>query len=83
AYRLTERGKRGLKDASKKGGFPRDFHYISGMQKIHKYVENSGNLSILYIGKIGLRDVDDVKVLLEEGILKPSKHLPEFIRGKT
>lgn len=79
AYRLTERGKRGLKDASKKGGFPRDFHYISGMQKIHKYVENSGDLSILYIGKIGLKDVDAVRGLLDEGVLKHPRYLPDFI----
>ena len=80
AYRLTERGKRGLADTSNKGGFPRDFHYISGIQKIRKYVENSGDLSILYIGKIGLRDVDDAKALLDEGILRPPKHLPDFIK---
>ncbi len=79
AYRLTERGKRGLKDTAKGGGFPRDFHYISGMQKVRKYVENSGNLSILYIGKIGLGDVDIAKELLDEGFLKPPKYLPDFI----
>ncbi|MFH1305108.1 MAG: tyrosine/phenylalanine carboxypeptidase domain-containing protein, partial [Candidatus Omnitrophota bacterium] len=81
AYRLTERGKRGLKDTSANGGFPRDFHYISGGVKVRQYVENHGSLSILYVGKIGLEDVDSVRSLLDRGILKRPKHLPEFINS--
>ncbi|MGB2630647.1 MAG: tyrosine/phenylalanine carboxypeptidase domain-containing protein [Candidatus Omnitrophota bacterium] len=79
AYRLAERAKRGIEDTSNPGGFPRDYHYISGWPKMRRYVENRGNLSILYIGKIGLRDVGIVKKLLDEGILKPPKYLPGFI----
>jgi hypothetical protein len=81
AYRLTERGKRGLERTEGRGGFPRDFHYISGWPKIRRYVENNGDLGILYVGKIGLGDVDAVKSMLEKGVLKPPKYLPDFIKG--
>ncbi|MFQ5952607.1 MAG: tyrosine/phenylalanine carboxypeptidase domain-containing protein [Candidatus Omnitrophota bacterium] len=80
AYRLAERAKRGIEDTSNPGGFPRDFHYISGWPKIRKYVENHGDLSILYVGKIGLGDVEVVRDLLDRGMLKPPKYLPDFIK---
>ena len=80
AYRLTERGKRGLRDTSKKGGFTKGFHYISGWRKVKKYVEEGGDLSILYMGKIGLEDVESLRHLLERGELKPPKYLPGFVK---
>ena len=43
------------------------------------FIEEKGDLSILYVGKIGLDDVGTVKALLDDGTLKPPKHLPEFI----
>jgi len=79
AYRLAERGKRGLRDTSKKGGFTKGFHYISGWRKVKKYVEDGGDLSILYIGKIGVEDIGIIRHLLDKGELKPPEYLPEFI----
>lgn len=79
AYRLVERGKRGLKDTSQKGGFTKGFHYISGWKKVREYIEQGGDISILYVGKIGLEDVDVVKGLLSKGALKEPRYLPEFI----
>jgi uncharacterized protein (TIGR02421 family) len=82
AYRLTERAKRGLEDTSKSGAFTKGFHYISGWRKLRKYIEEGGDLSILYVGKIGLDDVDTVRDLLERGELKEPKYLPDFIKKK-
>ncbi|MDP8298775.1 MAG: DUF1704 domain-containing protein [Candidatus Tantalella remota] len=82
AYRLTERGKRGLTDTSAKGGLTKGFHYISGWLRTQKFVERGGDLSILYVGKTGVDDVDVVNRLLKEGILKPPRHVPEFIGKK-
>ena len=79
AYRLTERCKRGLEDTSKKGGFTRGFHYLSGWGKVREYVEGGGDLGILYVGKIGLEDTGTVRLLLEKGKLKPPRYLPGFI----
>jgi len=80
AYRLTERGKRGMRDTSRKGGITNGFHYISGWIKTRKYIEDGGDLSILYVGKVGLDDVGIIKSLLDEGVLRPPEYLPEIIR---
>jgi uncharacterized protein (TIGR02421 family) len=82
AYRLAERVKRGLRDTSKRGAFTKGFHYISGWRKLRKYIEEGGDLSILYVGKIGFDDVDTVRGLLDRGELRGPKYLPDFIERK-
>lgn len=77
AYRTTERAKRGLRDTSREGCLGKAFHYISGWMKVRKYVELGGDLSILYLGKIGLGDVKMAKELLDDGVLKSPEYLPE------
>lgn len=79
AYRLAERVKRGLEDTSLKGAFTQGLHYVSGLMKIWKYIANGGNLSILYVGKVGLEDVDAVSRLIEKGELKEPRFLPNFL----
>ena len=79
AYRLAERGKRGLRDTSNKGGMTKGFHYISGWRKVRAYVEKGGDTKILYTGKIGLEDTGAVRSLLEKGVLSPPEYLPEFL----
>jgi len=80
AYRLTERVKRGLKDTSIKGAFTKDFHYISGFRKVREYLDDNGDISILYVGKVGLDDLQIVKKLMREGVLKPPGFIPDFIK---
>ncbi len=82
AYRLTERGKRGLKDTSVAGAFTNGFHYIEGWMKVKKYIADGGDLSLLYTGKIGIKDAKLVKKLLDEGILERPRYLPDFVSGK-
>ncbi|MBU0684119.1 MAG: DUF1704 domain-containing protein [Candidatus Omnitrophica bacterium] len=79
AYRLTERGKRGMRDTAQKGGLITGFHYISGWQKVRKYVEAGGNLRILYVGKVGLKDVEVMGRMLRKGELNAPRYLPELI----
>lgn len=79
AYRLTERGKRGLRRTSQVGGINIGFHYISGWRKVRKYIEEGGDLSILYVGKVGVEDANLVKRLLEKEVLEPPRFLPAFI----
>jgi uncharacterized protein (TIGR02421 family) len=83
AYRITERAKRGLSDTSKKGALNKAFHYISGWLKVRNYVEHGGDLSILYLGKIGLDDVDAVKHLLVAGVLKRPEYLPSVLKQQN
>ena len=79
AYRLAERAKRGIKDTSRRGCLTKGSHYISGWRKLRKYVEEGGDLSIIYVGKVKLEDAGIVSGLLDKGVLKPAKYLPQLI----
>ena len=78
AYRITERTKRGMVDTSKPGGITKGHHYISGLCKVKEYAKNS-DMNLLYVGKISIDDIEEVRVLVEKGLLKPSKYLPQGI----
>jgi len=73
AYRLSERVKRGINKAIKKGALTKDFYYLSGWDKVKRYVEKDrGDLEILYTGKIGLEDTKIIRDLIQKGvIIKP------------
>jgi len=58
AWRLTLRAKRGLKDTSQPGAFTKDIAYLKGYLAIKKYVEDGGDISKLYYGKIGLQHIE-------------------------
>ena len=79
AYRITERVKRGPSDTSRRGGLSKDYYYISGREKIREYVKQGGDVRILFVGKIGLGDIDLVQELLNKAILNPPAILPGFI----
>lgn len=79
AYRISERVKRGLSDTSGRGGFSKDYYYISGREKIREYIRQGGDVRILFVGKIGLGDIDFVQRLLNRTILSQPAILPEFI----
>lgn len=76
AYRLVERAKRGLRQTSRKGALTKGYHYISGFQKTRKYIEEDGDIELLYVGKIGIDEVKDIKLLREEGVLEKARYLP-------
>ena len=79
AYRLTESAKRGLENTAACGGFTKGHHYIAGLQKVRQFIEQDGDISILYTGKIGVDDVEIVKRLLEKKVLVRPEFLPEFL----
>ncbi|MDD3042989.1 MAG: DUF1704 domain-containing protein [Methanosarcinaceae archaeon] len=82
AYTHVQRVKRGLTDTSLPGGYTKDFIYLSGYQKVRAFMENqafeSEALKVLYCGKIGLENFDLARGLLEEGLLKAPRFLPDF-----
>lgn len=81
AYRITERIKRGIRETSREGGISKDYHYISGREKIKEYIKRQGDIRLLFVGKIGLEDVHLVKKLLEKAILNKPVIFPDFINN--
>lgn len=78
AYNMTLRVKRGLRDTSQPGGFPKDYTYFSGWLKLKEYHKAGGDLRQLYVGKIGLRDLPSISVLLSKALIKPATYVPEY-----
>jgi len=60
------------------GGYLKDHVYLEGYLKIKKFAENNGDFKTLFLGKIGLEDLPLIKELLNQGILKPAKQIPDF-----
>ena len=57
AWTLTLRAKRGLRDTSKPGAFTKDHLYLKGFLKVKDFAEKGGDMSKLYVGKIGVEHV--------------------------
>ncbi len=66
AFRLALRAKRGLKHTKDKGGTTKDYFYFDT-----KEVEelSPADRELLSVGKVGIRDIPDIKILLDEGEL--------------
>ena len=73
AWKLTLRAKRGLKDTSLPGAYTKDVIYLRGFLAVKKYIQKGGDITKLYVGKIGLKDVPLLTKI--PGIVKP-KFLP-------
>ena len=76
AFKLTVRAKRGLKDTSKPGAFTKDIIYLKGYLEVKKFAQNN-NLTQLYVGKIGIKDISKVSKL---NFVKDPKILPDFLK---
>jgi uncharacterized protein (TIGR02421 family) len=68
--------KRGLSDTSKAGAFTKDYLYLAGRRDILNFVATGGDLKDLYIGKILLSDLAELK---KQPWLVASKLLPNFL----
>lgn len=79
AFSVTYRVKRGLADTGRPGAFTRDYLYLKGMLEIEKYIDQGFDLKKLYLGKIGIADLPEIKKL--SGIKEP-KYLPEWLAEK-
>lgn len=66
--------------AHRAGGFIKDHVYMQGMREVSDYAGKSGDMKRLFVGKIGLCHLDLVDMLLEKGVLKPPKYLPNFVQ---
>jgi uncharacterized protein (TIGR02421 family) len=73
AWNLSLRAHRG-------GGYIKDHVYLRGYLEVEKFVKLEGGIRSLYVGKIGVKDVDLCTELKEKGILNPPKYLPDFLK---
>ncbi len=58
------------------GGFTKDYVYLSGLKKVKQFHEEGNNLKQLFMGKISINDLQWVKPLLRQGILKNPRYVP-------
>ncbi|MFW6378703.1 MAG: tyrosine/phenylalanine carboxypeptidase domain-containing protein [Nanoarchaeota archaeon] len=75
AFLIVTRAKRGLGDTSRPGGYLKDHCYLQGKLLIEEFLEQGGDVTQLYAGKIG---VDDLW-LVDEGVVHPPRYLPSFL----
>lgn len=79
AFKLTLRAKRGLSDTSEPGGLTKDYVYLKGYFDVIKYAKKN-DITDLYIGKVGINDISDLKKL---DMIEAPKYLPSHLRGST
>ncbi len=77
AWTVALKTKRGLADTSQPGAFTKDAVYFKGHQMIEDYVQNGGDLKLLYCGKTNLEDLETIKKV--KG-LKTPLYLPAYLR---
>jgi uncharacterized protein (TIGR02421 family) len=70
AYIITTRTKRGLSDTSKPGAYTKDYVYLKGFFDVKKYLKSGGSLKKLYTGKIGIKHVNLLPKLMQNGLQK-------------
>lgn len=80
ALYITQRVKKGIEDTSEAGGFTKDFVYLDGFVNVTNYIKSGNNLNVLYVGAIGLDDIDDVLELIDSGILTNKVVKPYFMK---
>jgi uncharacterized protein (TIGR02421 family) len=61
------------------GGYLKDHIYARGYSEVKEYLEAGGRLEDLYVGKIGIVQIDLILDLIEDDVLKSSNYLPWFI----
>lgn len=72
--------KRGLGDTSTPGAFTKGLVYFRGLQAIEAFVAHSGDLRMLYYGKVSIEDLP--LILQIPGITEPVL-LPKYLQNST
>jgi hypothetical protein len=67
AWGVAERLKRGLADPSAPGVYAKDIVYYRGHRKVKRWLDEGGDIRLLYVGKVGVDD--PVQGWLDEGLV--------------
>jgi len=76
AIRHVLKTKRGLADTSKPGGITKQSIYTRGALKIEKFIKDGGNMVDLYIGKIDVDKIDQIRKMnfINRNIILPKQY---------
>ncbi|MBU0471830.1 MAG: DUF1704 domain-containing protein [Nanoarchaeota archaeon] len=73
AWKLSVRAHRG-------GGYVKDHVYLQGLLMIKEFMKSGNDIKPLFVGKVGVNDLDMVNELLNQEILKQPKYLPAHLQ---
>jgi len=65
------------------GGFTKDHLYLSGLERVYKFVNNNGNLNTLLTGKVSLEYINTIIKLQEMGLAVESKYVTDSYRSNN
>lgn len=78
SWNVTLRVKRGLFDTSEPGAFPKDHHYLKGYVEVKNFLDQGGDIRLLYAGKLNIANVES---LIKFGVdIRGPKYLPQHFR---
>jgi len=77
---FTERGAFGIAArVHRSGGLAKDAIYLKGFKSVLDMVGEGRDLSPFWLGKIARRHVPAIEELLQRGLVRPPKFLPDFL----
>jgi hypothetical protein len=71
AWTISLRVKRGLKKPGLPGVYAKDTIYLRGWRQIHRWLEEGGDIRMLYVGKVGTQH--PVAEWIREGLVRPGQ----------
>lgn len=73
AFGTVLKVKRGFRNTEKSGAFTKDYIYYKGYKEVNDFVSNGGDVKDLYMGKLNVDDLGDVKEIqnIKEALILP------------
>jgi uncharacterized protein (TIGR02421 family) len=79
-HRFTRRGAFGITArVFRSGGLAKDAIYLKGFKQVIDLVADGADLTPFWLGKIAPRHVSAIEELLQRGLVRPPKFLPDFL----
>lgn len=61
------------------GGLTKDWLYLAELERIFRYWASGADMEHLLLGKVTMESLDDVRDLVERGVLRRAAYLPEYL----
>lgn len=80
AFEIVARAKRGFTDTSQLGAHTKDLVYLKGYREVSSHLAKiPDDYNLLFVGKIGLRDLEITKWLIDSGFLHSAVLKPDLL----